>query len=117
VLVSAGPYGAVAGGSDTTLVQCPKRLEPIRILFVIVIRISLHASTNVENQLQFELVLYFWDTLVSRVRTRVRLYEICDGQAALGQVFSEYLGFPCQALNRLLHTHHLSSSGADTMYQ
>jgi hypothetical protein len=31
----------------------------------------------------------------------------------LGQVFSEYFGFPYQFLfQRLLHTHHLSSSGA-----
>jgi hypothetical protein len=29
---------------------------------------------------------------------------------ALGQVFSEYFGFPCQfSFHRLLHTHHLSS--------
>jgi hypothetical protein len=27
-------------------------------------------------------------------------------KAALGQVFSEYLGFPCQAFYRLLYTHH-----------
>jgi hypothetical protein len=28
----------------------------------------------------------------------------------LGQVFSEYFGFPCQfSFHRLLHTHHLSS--------
>jgi hypothetical protein len=25
-------------------------------------------------------------------------------KAALGQVFSEYFGFPCQAFHRLLHT-------------
>jgi hypothetical protein len=34
---------------------------------------------------------------------------------ALGQVFSEYIGFPCQfSFHRLLHNHHLSS-GADTI--
>jgi hypothetical protein len=34
---------------------------------------------------------------------------------ALGQVFSEYFGFPCQfSFHRLLHTHHLSS-GAGTI--
>jgi hypothetical protein len=26
-------------------------------------------------------------------------------KAALGQVFSEYFGFPCQSLHRLLHYH------------
>jgi hypothetical protein len=32
---------------------------------------------------------------------------------ALGQVFSEYYGVPCQAFHRLLHTyHHPSSSGS-----
>jgi hypothetical protein len=35
-------------------------------------------------------------------------------EMALGQVFSEYFGFPCQfKFHRLLHTHHLSS-GAGT---
>jgi hypothetical protein len=38
-------------------------------------------------------------------------------QVALGQVFSEYFGFPCQfSFHRLLHTPHLSS-GAGTMGQ
>jgi hypothetical protein len=32
---------------------------------------------------------------------------------ALGQVFSEYFGFPCQfAFRRLLHNHHHLSPGA-----
>jgi hypothetical protein len=36
-------------------------------------------------------------------------------KVALGQVFSEYIGFPCQfSFHRLLHTHHLSS-GAGTI--
>jgi hypothetical protein len=36
---------------------------------------------------------------------------------ALGQVLSEYFGFPCQcSFHRLLHTHHLSS-GAGTIGQ
>jgi hypothetical protein len=38
-------------------------------------------------------------------------------KVALGQVFSEYFGFPCQfTFHRLLHTHHLSS-GAGTIDQ
>jgi hypothetical protein len=37
---------------------------------------------------------------------------------ALGQVFSEYFGFPCQSsFHLLLHNHHLLSSGAGTMGQ
>jgi hypothetical protein len=36
-------------------------------------------------------------------------------KVALGQIFSEYFGFPCQfSFHRLLHTHHLSS-GAGTI--
>jgi hypothetical protein len=36
-------------------------------------------------------------------------------KVALGQVFSEYFGFPCQfSFHRLLHIHHLSS-GAGTI--
>jgi hypothetical protein len=39
------------------------------------------------------------------------------GKVALGQVFSEYFGFPWQfSFHRLLHTHHLSS-GAGTIGQ
>jgi hypothetical protein len=38
-------------------------------------------------------------------------------KVALGQVFSEYFGFPCQfSFHRLLDTHHLSS-GAGTIGQ
>jgi hypothetical protein len=38
-------------------------------------------------------------------------------KVALGQVFSEYFGSPCQfSFHRLLHTHHLLS-GADTIGQ
>jgi hypothetical protein len=38
-------------------------------------------------------------------------------KVTLGQVFSEYFGFPCKFLfHRLLHTHDLSS-GADTIDQ
>jgi hypothetical protein len=39
------------------------------------------------------------------------------GKMALGQVFSEYFGFPCQfSFHWLLHTHHLSS-GTGTIGQ
>jgi hypothetical protein len=37
-------------------------------------------------------------------------------EVALGQIFSEYFGFPCQfAFHRLLHTHYHLSSGAGTI--
>jgi hypothetical protein len=37
---------------------------------------------------------------------------------ALGQVFSEYFGFPCQSsFHQLLHNHHHRSSGAGTIGQ
>jgi hypothetical protein len=38
-------------------------------------------------------------------------------KVALGQVFSEYCGFPCHSFHRLLHTHHHPSSGAGTIGQ
>jgi hypothetical protein len=39
--------------------------------------------------------------------------EFVVDEVALGQVFSEYFGFPCQfAFHRLLHNHHHLSSGA-----
>jgi hypothetical protein len=46
-------------------------------------------------------------------------YGVCDGQkVTLGQVFSEYFGFPCQfAFHRLLHNHHHIWSGADAIGQ
>jgi hypothetical protein len=36
-------------------------------------------------------------------------------KAALGQVSSEYFGFPCQPFHRLLHTLHHPSSGDGTI--
>jgi hypothetical protein len=37
-------------------------------------------------------------------------------KVALGQIFSDYFGFPCQfTFHRLLHTHHHLSSGAGTI--
>jgi uncharacterized membrane protein len=42
---------------------------------------------------------------------------VVDG-VGLGQVFSEYFGFPCQFLfHQLLHNHHHLSSGAGTIGQ
>jgi hypothetical protein len=39
-------------------------------------------------------------------------------KVSLVQVFSEYFGFPCQfSFHRLLHIHHLLSSGAGTIGQ
>jgi hypothetical protein len=39
-------------------------------------------------------------------------------KVALGQVFPEYFGFPCQfSFHRLLHIHHHQSSGAGTTGQ
>jgi hypothetical protein len=47
-----------------------------------------------------------------------RLYTVGLDKVALGQVFSEYFGFPYQfSFHRLLHTHHQLSSGAGTIDQ
>jgi hypothetical protein len=41
------------------------------------------------------------------IRTQVMSCEICGGQMTLGQVFSEFIVFPCQFLfHLLLHIHH-----------
>jgi hypothetical protein len=56
-------------------------------------------------------------TAAARVQARVSHIVFAVGKAALGQVFSEYFGFPCQAFHRLLHTHHNLSSGAGTIGQ
>jgi hypothetical protein len=54
-------------------------------------------------------------TAAARVRAQVGLCEICSG---LGQVFSEYCGFPCKfSFHRLLHSHHHLSAGAGTIGQ
>jgi hypothetical protein len=49
-------------------------------------------------------------------KPRSGLVGFVVGKVALGQVFSEYFGFPCQFLfHRLLHIHRHLSSGAGTM--
>jgi hypothetical protein len=57
-------------------------------------------------------------TAAARVRSRVWSSGICGGQSGLGQVFSEYFGFPCQSpFHQLLHNHPHLSSGAGTIGQ
>jgi hypothetical protein len=56
-------------------------------------------------------VSHWLSTAAARVRAQVRLYGFYGGQMALGQVFSEYFGFPCQFQILILPTApHLSSS-------
>jgi hypothetical protein len=43
-------------------------------------------------------------TATARVRVRAACGLLVD-KAALGQVFSEYFGFPCQSFHRFLHYH------------
>jgi hypothetical protein len=44
--------------------------------------------------------------------------EFVVDKMAMGQVFSEYFGFPCQSsFHRLFHTHHHLSSGTGTIRQ
>jgi hypothetical protein len=53
----------------------------------------------------------------AQVRATVRSLGFVVDEVALGQVFSEYFGFPCHfSLYRLLYTHHLSS-GAGSIGQ
>jgi hypothetical protein len=53
---------------------------------------------------------------VPRVRARyLVMWDFVVGKVALGQVFSEYFGFPCQSsFDQLLHNHPHVSSGACT---
>jgi hypothetical protein len=48
----------------------------------------------------------WFSTAAARVRTGLSLVGFVVDEATLGQVFSEYFGFPCHAFHRLLHTHH-----------
>jgi hypothetical protein len=57
-------------------------------------------------------------TPAARVRAQVKSCGIYGGKLALGQVFFEYFGFPCQfSFHRLLQIHHHLSSGAGTIGQ
>jgi hypothetical protein len=52
-------------------------------------------------------------TASARVRARVWSCGIWGGHGEVGQVFSEYFGFPCQSsFHQFLHNHHHLSSGA-----
>jgi hypothetical protein len=56
-------------------------------------------------------------TAAAWVRARSGHVRFVADKVALGQVFSEYFGFPCQfPFHRLLHNHHLSY-GAGTIGQ
>jgi hypothetical protein len=58
--------------------------------------------------------------LSRRLGFEIRLVNVgfVVDKVALGQVFSEYFGFPCQSsFHQLLHNHHHLSSGADTIDQ
>jgi hypothetical protein len=51
-------------------------------------------------------VSYWLPTAAARVRARVWQVGFVVDKAALGQVFSEYLGFPCQSsFHKILHHH------------
>jgi hypothetical protein len=56
-------------------------------------------------------------TSAARVRARLGHVGFVVDRVALGHVFSEYFGFPCQYLfhQLLLHNHHNLSSGAGTI--
>jgi hypothetical protein len=43
-------------------------------------------------------------TSATRVRVRAAC-GVCVDKAALGQIFSEYFGFPCQSFHQFLHHH------------
>jgi hypothetical protein len=61
------------------------------------------------------------NTLAVTVTTRnnaIMIRKFVVDKVALGQVFSEYFGFPCQfSFHQFLHNHHHLSSGAGTIGQ
>jgi hypothetical protein len=74
---------------------------------------------NLERGCTIAQVISSWlPNVVARIWAQVRLFGIC-GVVALGQVFSEYLSFPCYSFHWLLHTHHYHhpSSAASTLGQ
>jgi hypothetical protein len=44
-------------------------------------------------------------TATAQVRVRAEHVGFAVDKAALGQVFSEYFGFPCQSFHQFLHHH------------
>jgi hypothetical protein len=51
-------------------------------------------------------------TAAARVRSQVRYVGFVEDELALGQVFSEYFGIPCQfSFRQMLHTHLSFGSG------
>jgi hypothetical protein len=72
-----------------------------------------------------QLSLHLGHAIAQAVSRRLPGFELRPGhvgfvvdKVALGQVFSEYFGFPCQfSFQRLLHTHHHVSCVAGTVGQ
>jgi hypothetical protein len=51
-------------------------------------------------------------TTAARVRSKVRSCGICGGKLELGQVFSEYFGFPCRfSFHQMLRNHLSTEAG------
>jgi hypothetical protein len=60
----------------------------------------------------------FWEELVAWFKPGSSHVGFVVDKVALGQVFSEYFGFPCQSLfHQFLHNHHHLSFGAGTIGQ
>jgi hypothetical protein len=73
---------------------------------------------NVRGRAIAQAVSRWLPTAAARVRARVWSCGICGGQVSLGQVFSQYFGFPWQSsFHQLLHNHPRLSSGACTIGQ
>jgi hypothetical protein len=62
----------------------------------------------------YETMLYRSHSAAQTVRHKAHVGFVME-KVALGQVCSEYFGFPCQfSFHQLLHTHHLSSWAGTT---
>jgi hypothetical protein len=77
----------------------------ILLLLVLLLLLLLHVGRAIA-----EVVSRWLPTAAARVRARVWNVEFVVEKMALGQVFSEYFGFPCQNRSfHQLHHHHIHS--------
>jgi hypothetical protein len=60
---------------------------------------------SVEGRAIAQAVSRWLPTAAARVRSRAEYVEFVVEKVALGQVFSEYFGFPCQSFHQFLHHH------------
>jgi hypothetical protein len=88
-----------------------KQINTTVLVFVYDVEVLLHVSTlpgyhHAKGRAIAQAVSRWFPTAAARVRARVWQVVIVVDKVALGQVFSEYFGFPCQSsFHQILHHH------------